>query len=235
MFLNILLNVIHTLEVELPGTLLRLAILIALVLAVAFFVAAELSLVASSRKQIALWSEQTEDLPRAKTAQLVRSAQGNLQHYFSVTQTGTTAGSLLLGWLGEGATVHWIEPWISWLPLGKLPMSVTTHAIAVFVAFFLVTYIEILLGELVPKVLAANAPEKTALLLIQPLRFCDYIFSPFLFLLNSNVRLLTGWLTHKSLESTSPDSSTSPPSAIPLDLITLPNSVSAAKTLDFLE
>jgi len=230
------LNVIHTLEVELPGTLLRLAILIALVLAVAFFVAAELSLVASSRDRIAQWSEQTEDIPRAKTAQLVQAAQGNLQHYFSVTQTGTTAGSLLLGWLGEGATVHWIEPWISWLPFGKLPVCITTHAIAVFVAFFLVTYIEILLGELVPKVLAANAPEETALLLIQPLRFCDYIFSPFLFLLNSNVRLLTGWLTQKNPKLSSAISSISTPQpAIPLDLLSIPNSVSVGKTLDFLE
>lgn len=191
------LNVVHALEIGITETLLKLLILISLVLLVGFFVAAELSLVAASRDQIAQWVEQTADPVKAKTALLVQTAQNNLQHYFSITQTGTTAGSLLLGWLGEGATVHWIEPWISWLPLGKLPVQITAHAIAIATAFFLITYVEILLGELVPKVLAANAPEETALLLIQPLRMCDWILSPFLFLLNSNVRFLTGWLTRK--------------------------------------
>ncbi len=191
------LNVVHALEIGITETLLNLLILIVLVLVVGFFVAAELSLVAASRDQIARWTEQTADPVKAKTARLVQTAQGNLQHYFSITQTGTTAGSLLLGWLGEGATVHWIEPWIDWLPLGKLPVQITAHAIAIATSFFLITYVEILLGELVPKVLAANAPEETALLLIQPLRACDWFLSPFLFLLNSNVRFLTGWLTRK--------------------------------------
>jgi len=204
------LNVVHSLEIGITETLINLLILIFLVLVVAFFVAAELSLVASSREQIAHWSEQTEDPLKAKTALLVQAAQSNLQHYFSITQTGTTAGSLLLGWLGEGATVHWIEPWISWLPLGKLPVHITAHAIAIVVAFFLVTYIEILLGELVPKVLTANAPEKTALLLIQPLRLCDFLLSPFLFLLNNNVRLLTGWLIRKQPSLANSQDSPSP-------------------------
>ena len=60
-----------------------------------------------------------------------------------------------------------------------------------------------------PKVLAANAPEETALLLIQPLRMCDWLLSPFLFLLNSNVRFLTGWLTRKHPEITPPVSQSS--------------------------
>ena len=198
------LNVLHALEIGITETLLKLSILILLVLVVGFFVAAELSLVAASRDQIAHWTKQTADPSKAKTALLVQTAQSNLQHYFSITQTGTTAGSLLLGWLGEGATVHWIEPWIGWLPLGKLPVQITAHAIAIASAFFLITYVEILLGELVPKVLAANAPEETALLLIRPLRMCDWLLSPFLFLLNSNVRFLTGWLTRKAPPVDSP-------------------------------
>ncbi|WP_316435705.1 CNNM domain-containing protein [Leptolyngbya sp. NK1-12] len=184
---------LHTIEVELAETLLRLTLLMALVLVIGFFVAAELSLVAASKTEISQLAEQTEQ-PQAKAAQLVQQAQTNLQQYLSVTQTGITAASLLLGWLGEGATVHWIEPWIAWLPLGQLPAQVTAHSIAVVVAFLFVTYIEILLGELIPKVLAANAPEQTALLLIRPLRFCSYLFYPLLLVLNSNVRLLTGWL-----------------------------------------
>jgi CBS domain containing-hemolysin-like protein len=114
-----------------------------------------------------------------------------------VTQTGTTAGSLLLGWLGEGATVHWIEPWIDKLPIGHLSAVLTAHSIAVPAAFIFVTYVEIVLGELIPKVLATHAPERTALLLMPALELCSKLLWPLLAILNGTVRLLTGWITSK--------------------------------------
>jgi CBS domain containing-hemolysin-like protein len=191
------------LGIELAEALLRLTMLVALVVAIGFFVAAELSLVAASPQHIHQLS-QDADPGKAKAAQRVKHAQSHLQQYLSVTQTGTTAGSLLLGWLGEGATVHWIEPWMHRLPLSWFPAMLTTHSIAVVVAFLLVTYVEILLGELVPKVLAAHAPERTALLLIQPLQLCSYLFFPLLVLLNSNVRCLTGWLTQADVPALAP-------------------------------
>ncbi|MCU0551343.1 MAG: CNNM domain-containing protein [Leptolyngbya sp. Prado105] len=73
----------------------------------------------------------------------------------------------------------------------------TTHTIATAIAFLIVTYVEIVLGELVPKVLAAHAPERTAMLLIRPLKFCFYLFFPALVILNGTVRLLTGRITAK--------------------------------------
>jgi CBS domain containing-hemolysin-like protein len=191
------LSTIQTLEVQAAETFLETGMLVGLVLAIAFFVAAELALIAASRDQISQLAQQTDDLGKAKAAQLVQSAQNNLQHYLSVTQTGTTAGSLLLGWIGEDATVHWIEPWFSWLPIDKLPAMVSTHLVAIVIAFALVTYTEILLGELVPKVLASQAPEQTALILVRPLQICSYVFWPFLVLLNRNVRLLTGWINRR--------------------------------------
>lgn len=188
------LNTIQTLEVEAAEALLRMGVLIGLILMIAFFVAAELSLVAASQAQISQLAQQTDHPGQAKKALLVQAAQKDLQHYLSVTQTGTTGGSLLLGWLGEDATVHWIEPWVSRLPIQHLPEIVTAHLIAIVIAFSLVTYIEILLGELIPKVLASQAPEQTALALVRPLMICSAIFWPFLVVLNSNVRLLTGWI-----------------------------------------
>ncbi|PSB44141.1 hypothetical protein C7B67_22980, partial [filamentous cyanobacterium Phorm 6] len=130
----------------------------------------------------------------------------NIPHYLSVTQTGTTAGSLLLGWLGEGATVHWIEPWIDKLAIGHLPAMLTAHSIAIPAAFILVTYIEIVLGELIPKVLANHAPERTALLLMPTLEICSKILWPLLAILNGTVRLLTGWITSKQSEPLLPPS-----------------------------
>ncbi|MBD2102968.1 DUF21 domain-containing protein [Leptolyngbya sp. FACHB-261] len=175
--------------------MLRLAGLFLLTLVIAFFVAAELALVSASRQQIARLAENQGQANEA--AQRVQYAQNHLERYLSVTQTGTTAGSLLLGWLGEDATVHWIEPWTSHLPLGPVGSMVSTHTIAVALAFLLVTYVEISLGELVPKVLAANAPERTALLLIRPLQICAYLFWPLLVVLDGTVSLLTGWLKRR--------------------------------------
>jgi CBS domain containing-hemolysin-like protein len=202
------LNSLQNLEIEVASSVLRLVVLLALTLAIAFFVASELSLVSAKRESIYRLTHQASSPKQAKAAELVLHAQDNLQHYLSVTQTGTTAGSLLLGWLGEGATVHWIEPWINWLPIGSLPAIVTAHSIAAVVAFLLVTYVEIVLGELIPKVLATNAPERTALLLIRPLQICSMVFWPLLVILNASVRLLTGGISRQKYQLELPSSST---------------------------
>ena len=199
------LSSLQTFELETAETLVRLSILLILVVVVGFFVAAELAIVSASKGEIYTLSQKVDD-PSSKAAELVHHAQTHLEQYLSVTQTGTTAGSLLLGWLGEGATVHWIEPWISQIPIDRLPVMITSHAIAATVAFLFVTYVEILLGELVPKVLAANAPEQTALLLIRPLEFCSRLFFPALVVLNGSVRLLTGGIARKPKTAFLPDS-----------------------------
>jgi CBS domain containing-hemolysin-like protein len=193
---------LQTLEIEVAETFLRLLVLFTLISVVAFFVAAEIAIVSASKRAINRLTTSSEHQTAAK---LVQQAQNNLEQYLSVTQTGTTAGSLLLGWLGEGATVHWIEPWIAKLPIAHLPAMITTHSVATAIAFLFVTYVEIALGELVPKVLASQAPERTALLLIGPLQVCSYLFYPALVVLNGTVRLLTGWVKPpEAVASTSP-------------------------------
>jgi CBS domain containing-hemolysin-like protein len=189
------------LEVEIASSIIKFVILLSLTLAIAFFVAAELSLVSASHSQIYQLTQESDSTSKSKAATLVLDAQNHLQKYLSVTQTGTTAFSLLLGWLGEGATVHWIEPLIQRLPIGKLPAIVTSHTISVAVAFLLVTYVEIVLGELIPKVLASQAPEKTALLLIRPLYICSIIFWPLLVIFNGTVHLLIGRVPNRQYES----------------------------------
>jgi CBS domain containing-hemolysin-like protein len=191
-------TLLQTLEIEAAETLLRLTLLFLLVLGVAFFVAAELAIVSASKREI---NRLTQVPEHSQAALRVQHAQNNLEQYLSVTQTGTTAGSLLLGWLGEGATVHWIEPWIARLPIGRLPVIITGHTLATAIAFLFITYIEIVLGELIPKVLASQAPEKTALVLIRPLEFCAYLFFPALVVLNGSVKLLMGWRADKAQSS----------------------------------
>jgi CBS domain containing-hemolysin-like protein len=184
---------------------------------IGFFVAAELSLVASSAPDIEALAIGVDAHPNAR---LLLDAKRNLERYLSVTQTGTTAGSLLLGWLGESSIVRWLDPllgrlsrlmwvhgsggsgltgvgaWLSHVWAGAIGLSsqlasqISGHAVAVALAFLLVTYIEIVLGELVPKVLAAHAPESTALMLIRPLRWFLYLFFPALVILDASVRTL---------------------------------------------
>jgi CBS domain containing-hemolysin-like protein len=204
--LSILSN-LQALEIETAETLLRLGILVGLIFIVAFFVAAELAIVSASRSEISHLAEQTTDPQIQAAAAMIRHAHEHLDEYLSVTQTGTTASSLLLGWLGEGATVHWIEPWMQQLPIGHLPATISTHTIAVGLAFLFVTYIEIVLGELVPKVLATNAPERTALALIRPLKFCSYLFFPALVVMNASVRWITGWILRQRDGATLPAAS----------------------------
>ncbi len=82
----------------------------------------------------------------------------------------------------------------------------TAHSIAVPAAFILVTYVEIVLGELIPKVLATHAPERTALLLMPALELCSKLLWPLLAILNGTVRLLTGWITSKESQPLLPPS-----------------------------
>lgn len=187
-------------EIQILKPLLDLAIFLVLTLLIAFFVAAELALISASKEKMYRLAQGSSDRQQADMAKLVLIARENLPHYLSVTQTGTTAGSLILGAYGEKTTVHLIEPWINILPIHKFFVMVSAHSIAVTLAFILVTYIEIALGELIPKVLATQAPDRTALMLIRPLKICSYIFWPLLLILNGTVQIFTGFMLKKNTE-----------------------------------
>lgn len=187
-------------EIQILKPLLDLAIFLVLTLLIAFFVAAELALISASKEKMYRLAQGSSDRQQADMAKLVLIARENLPHYLSVTQTGTTAGSLILGAYGEKTTVHLLEPWINILPIHKFFVMVSAHSIAVTLAFILVTYIEIALGELIPKVLATQAPDRTALMLIRPLKICSYIFWPLLLILNGTVQIFTGFMLKKNTE-----------------------------------
>ncbi|MBP0651599.1 DUF21 domain-containing protein, partial [Mycobacterium tuberculosis] len=79
----------------------------------------------------------------------------------AATQLGITISSLALGWVGEPALAHLIEPLLSILPA---PLAATgSHAIAVGISFVIITALHIVLGELAPKSLALQRSEGTAL------------------------------------------------------------------------
>ncbi len=163
------------------GTLVDLiGVLLVLVLVAAngFFVAAEFSLVAVRRSRVA----QLVAAER-RNAKALERAVDNLDAYLAATQLGITISSLALGWIGEPALAHLIEPFLAWLP-GRLATA-GSHAISVAVAFTIITALHIVLGELAPKSLALQRSEGTALRVVKPLRV-------FLFLLRPAIRALNG-------------------------------------------
>ncbi len=162
--------------------LLLLAVLV-LVLANAFFVAAEFALVAVRRSRIEELAERGD-----RMAQRVRAAQENLDRTISGTQLGITIASLGLGWIGERAFARLIEGLFANLPD---PLSViSTHAVAVALAFALITFLHIVLGELVPKSAALLRPETVSLWVAGPLNLFNMLVSPAIFVLNGTAQLI---------------------------------------------
>jgi len=164
---------------DLVGVLLVLV----LVAANGFFVAAEFSLVAVRRSRVA----QLVTAGR-RNAQALQRAVDNLDANLAATQLGITISSLALGWIGEPALAHLIEPWLSMLP-GWLATT-GSHAIAVAIAFTIITALHIVLGELAPKSLALQRSEGTALRIVRPLGLFRVLLWPAIVALNGLGNLL---------------------------------------------
>lgn len=164
---------------DLVGVLLVLV----LVAANGFFVAAEFSLVAVRRSRVA----QLVAAGR-RNAQALQRAVDNLDANLAATQLGITISSLALGWIGEPALAHLIEPWLSMLP-GWLATT-GSHAIAVAIAFTIITALHIVLGELAPKSLALQRSEGTALRIVRPLGLFRVLLWPAIVALNGLGNLL---------------------------------------------
>jgi CBS domain containing-hemolysin-like protein len=133
-----------------------------LVVANGFFVAAEFALVAARRSRIEQLA--AEGNVSAKLAgELIR----HLDAYIAACQLGITIASLALGWIGEPALARVIEPLLH--PVVGRFAPATAHAVAIAIAFTIITALHIVLGELAPKGIALQRPEGTALWIARPL------------------------------------------------------------------
>jgi CBS domain containing-hemolysin-like protein len=158
--------------------LLRLGSVIVLVLANAFFVAAEFALVASRKTRLEAMIRRGDG-----KAKLARRAITHLDRYISATQLGITLASLGLGWIGEPAVARSIEGIFAGLPE---PFAVViTHSVASTVAFAFITFLHIVIGELTPKALALLYPEQTSRWVAGPLIVFTIATNPFIWILNS--------------------------------------------------
>jgi CBS domain containing-hemolysin-like protein len=130
---------------------LQIIAVLAIVLANAFFVAAEYSLVTARRSRLNELAERGNR--RAKIALRIMDSP---VRFIGTVQLGITAFSILLGAVGEPIVEHWIDE------------PVLSHGVAFLIAFTVVTYLHVTLGELVPKAVALTKNEETALWVALP-------------------------------------------------------------------
>lgn len=162
---------------------LGLLAVVVLVLANAFFVAAEFALVGARKTRL-------DELARTgdAKARLAREAVQHLDRYISATQLGITLASLGLGWVGEPALAGLIEGGFGWLP--RLLAGVATHTVAAATAFAIITVLHIVLGELVPKALALLHPEDVSRWVAAPLMGFAWVMAAPIAVLNGTARRL---------------------------------------------
>ncbi|MED4587383.1 hemolysin family protein [Priestia flexa] len=160
--------------------LILLAVLIALT---AFFVATEFAI-------IRIRSSRIDQLvvEGSKNAKAAKQVITNLDEYLSACQLGITITALGLGWLGEPTVAHMLEPLFEQLGIEG---GVST-IISVAIAFAVVTFLHVVVGELAPKTFAIQKAEAVTLLFVKPLIFFYKIMYPFIWVLNGSARLLTG-------------------------------------------
>jgi CBS domain containing-hemolysin-like protein len=142
-----------------------------------FFVAAEFSLVAARRSKLDEMIAQGD-----RAARTVQTALQHLDRYIAATQLGITIASLALGWIGEPILAQLFDRVFRTIGLNPSPTAI--HVAAVPVAFFILTFFHIVLGELAPKSIALTSPEKTARAVVRPLLVFSRVMSPFIWVFN---------------------------------------------------
>jgi len=145
-----------------------------LVVATAFFVAAEFALVAADRNKVSKLADAGDR--RARTVEVLLR---RLNFHLSGAQLGITLTSLLLGFVAEPVIAELLHPLI-----GSFMPERATTAVSLVVALALATFLAMVLGELVPKTLAIADPERAALRLATSVRVYGLVFGPVISLLN---------------------------------------------------
>jgi CBS domain containing-hemolysin-like protein len=162
---------------------LRLAVILLLIAINAFFVTAEFAVVSARRSRINQLVA-NGDL-RARS---VQKLQEQIDQLLSTTQLGITLSSLALGWIGERAVAQFITP-----ALGHWLGGIYAHTVAIVVTFSLLAYLQIVLGELLPKSIALLYAERIARALGAPSLTIARVFQPLIGVLNQSTNIIL-WL-----------------------------------------
>lgn len=157
-----------------PTWYLLLALLF--IIANGFFVAAEFAIIKVRPTQLAEMAA-----AGSTRARMARRIAKKLDSYLSATQLGVTLASLALGWVGEPAFEHLIEPRLAFLGVYSIAVA---HTIAASIAFIVISSLHIIFGELGPKYLAIDKSLGTALWSAHFLRAFYVLMYPIIWMLN---------------------------------------------------
>src|ERR1700729_4190825 len=166
--------------------LFRIIMVAFFILASSFFVAAEFALVSVRETRI----QQLIALGRPG-ARTVLKLKHSIDEFLPAVQLGVTVAGLALGWIGEPAVAEIILNFLGG-PLHRLPVHavIYAHTAAVVFAFSLITYFEVLLGELVPKSLALQRTERIALAVAGPMDVFIRLTRPVVKLMNASAAVV---------------------------------------------
>ncbi|MCA1039315.1 hemolysin family protein [Bacillus infantis] len=164
--------------------ILNLVIIAILIAFTAFFVASEFAIIRVRSSRIDQLIEEG-----SSSALAAKKVITNLDGYLSACQLGITVTALGIGWLGEPTVEHILRPVLTNL---SIPESVS-HILSFSIAFGLITFLHVVIGELAPKTLAIQKAEWITLAFSRPLIGFYKIMYPFIWALNGSARLITGF------------------------------------------
>jgi CBS domain containing-hemolysin-like protein len=157
-------------------------LVVILIALTAFFVASEFAIVKARKSRIDQLVEEGN-----QNALAAKKVITNLDEYLSACQLGITVTALGLGWIGEPAIAGLLQPVFS-----RFDVAVSlSHAISIGVAFTVITFLHVVIGELAPKTLAIHKTEAITLLFSKPLILFYRVLYPFIWVLNSSARFAT--------------------------------------------
>lgn len=142
-----------------------------------FFVASEFAMVSVRKTRITQLTREGNF-----NAKVALEALKDLDKFIAAVQLGVTISSIGLGWVGEATLVRMVEPVFNFLPIQY--QLAASHTVSVAIAFTLITMLHVVIGELMPKSIALQFPEKTSLFIAIPMQFITKLFTPFIFILN---------------------------------------------------
>ncbi|SDD89075.1 Hemolysin, contains CBS domains [Paenibacillus sp. CF095] len=162
-------------------TILNIALLIILIALTAFFVASEFAVVKIRTSRVDQLVAEGN-----KKAVLAKKVVSDLDYYLSACQLGITVTALGLGALGKPTVERLLYPVFNYLDVPASISSIASYAIA----FILVTFLHVVVGEMAPKTLAIQFSEKLTLMLAPSLYWFGKIMYPFIWALNGTSRVL---------------------------------------------
>ncbi|MEK4664585.1 hemolysin family protein [Priestia sp. FSL H7-0729] len=162
-------------------TILNIALLIILIALTAFFVASEFAVVKIRTSRVDQLVAEGN-----KKAVLAKKVVSDLDYYLSACQLGITVTALGLGALGKPTVERLLYPVFNYLDVPASISSIASYAIA----FILVTFLHVVVGEMAPKTLAIQFSEKLTLMLAPSLYWFGKIMYPFIWALNGASRVI---------------------------------------------